>query len=169
MRADDDDDEDEAEAGPTAAGPAGDPALQSVRLDKWLWAARCFKTRGLASEACAAGHVKVGGVTAKAARSLKRGEEVTIKTGDGVRILEVLGLSERRGPAAVARTLYNDRSPPRPRRPRCPEWSCAIAASAGRPNKNAVTSAASAATDAAARTRPVAADAKRSGDIGAGQ
>jgi ribosome-associated heat shock protein Hsp15 len=85
-----------------------------VRLDKWLWAARCFKTRGLATEACAAGHVKVGGVTAKAARSLRRGEEVTIKTGDGLRILEVVGLSERRGPATVARTLYHDRSPPRP-------------------------------------------------------
>jgi ribosome-associated heat shock protein Hsp15 len=110
----DDDDDDDAGAGPAPSGPAGDPALQSVRLDKWLWAARCFKTRGLASEACAAGHVKVGGVTAKAARSLRRGEEVTIKTGDGLRILEVLGLSERRGPAAVARTLYNDRSPPRP-------------------------------------------------------
>lgn len=94
--------------------PPGDPGLQSVRLDKWLWAARCFKTRGLATEACAAGHVKVGGVTAKAARSLRRGEEVTIKTGDGLRILEVRGLSERRGPATVARTLYHDRSPPRP-------------------------------------------------------
>ncbi|MDC0670479.1 RNA-binding S4 domain-containing protein [Nannocystis radixulma] len=110
----DDDDDDEGEASPAPTGPAGDPALQSVRLDKWLWAARCFKTRGLASEACAAGHVKVGGVTAKSARSLRRGEEVTIKTGDGLRILEVLGLSERRGPAAVARTLYNDRSPPPP-------------------------------------------------------
>src|SRR5690606_32090512 len=82
-------------------------------LDKWLWAARCFKTRGLASEACSAGHVKVGGVTAKPARMLRRGEELTIKTGDELRILEVLGLSERRGPATVARTLYHDRSPPR--------------------------------------------------------
>jgi len=110
----DDDDDDDGEASPATTGPAGDPALQSVRLDKWLWAARCFKTRGLASEACAAGHVKIGGLAAKAARSLRRGEEITIKTGDGLRILEVLGLSERRGPAAVARTLYNDRSPPRP-------------------------------------------------------
>lgn len=107
----DDADDDAAAAVP---GPPGDPGLETVRLDKWLWAARCFKTRGLATEACAAGHVKVGGVTAKAARSLRRGEEVTIKTGDGLRILEVLGLSERRGPATVARTLYHDRSPPRP-------------------------------------------------------
>jgi ribosome-associated heat shock protein Hsp15 len=107
-------DGDDDDASPTTSEPPGDPGLESVRLDKWLWAARCFKTRGLASEACAAGHVKVGGVTAKPARSLRRGEEITIKTGDGLRILEVVGLSERRGPATVARTLYNDRSPPRP-------------------------------------------------------
>ncbi|HEY8376694.1 MAG TPA: RNA-binding S4 domain-containing protein [Nannocystis sp.] len=111
MREDDDHDEDATAANPE---PPGDPGLESVRLDKWLWAARCFKTRGLATEACAAGHVKVGGVTAKPARALRRGEEVTIKTGDGLRILEVVGLSERRGPATVARTLYHDRSPPRP-------------------------------------------------------
>ena len=115
MSADDDDDDDGGEAAAGAAEPAGDPALESVRLDKWLWAARCFKTRGLASEACAAGHVKVGGVTAKSSRPLRRGDEVTIKTGDGLRILAVKGLSERRGPAAVARTLYDDRSPPKPK------------------------------------------------------
>lgn len=115
MSADDEDDDDET-GGPAAgaAEPAGDPALESVRLDKWLWAARCFKTRGLASEACNAGHVKVGGVTAKPARPLRRGDEVTIKTGDGLRILAVKGLSERRGPATAARTLYDDKSPPRP-------------------------------------------------------
>ena len=65
-------------------------------------------------EACAAGRGQVGGVTAKPARPLKRGDEVTIKTGDGLRILAVKGLSERRGPAAVARTLYDDKSPPKP-------------------------------------------------------
>lgn len=110
------DDEDDEGVETEAAEPElpGDPAMQSVRLDKWLWAARCFKTRGLASEACAAGHVKVGGVTAKPSRPLKRGEEVTIKTGDGLRILAVKGLSDRRGPATVARTLYDDKSPPKP-------------------------------------------------------
>lgn len=113
MRGEDDDDEAETGAAQPAGEPPGDPGLEVVRLDKWLWAARCFKTRGLASEACSAGHVKVGGATAKPARSLRRGEEVTIKTGDELRIYEVLGLSERRGPANVARTLYHDRSPPR--------------------------------------------------------
>jgi ribosome-associated heat shock protein Hsp15 len=112
MSTDDDEDDDAGEA--TTPEQPGDPAMQSVRLDKWLWAARCFKTRGLASEACAAGHVKVGGVTAKPSRPLKRGEEVTIKTGDGLRILAVKGLSDRRGPATVARTLYDDKSPPKP-------------------------------------------------------
>lgn len=112
MSTDDEDDGDEREA--AEPEQPGDPAMQSVRLDKWLWAARCFKTRGLASEACAAGHVKVAGVTAKPSRPLKRGEEVTIKTGDGLRILAVKGLSDRRGPATVARTLYDDKSPPKP-------------------------------------------------------
>lgn len=112
MSTDDEDDGDEVEV--AAPELPGDPAMQSVRLDKWLWAARCFKTRGLASEACAAGHVKVGGATAKPSRPLKRGEEVTIKTGDGLRILAVKGLSDRRGPATVARTLYDDKTPPKP-------------------------------------------------------
>jgi ribosome-associated heat shock protein Hsp15 len=112
MSTDDEDDGDERED--AEPEQPGDPALQSVRLDKWLWAARCFKTRGLASEACTAGHVKVGGATAKSSRPLKRGEEVTIKTGDGLRILAVKGLSDRRGPATVARTLYDDKTPPKP-------------------------------------------------------
>jgi ribosome-associated heat shock protein Hsp15 len=104
--------EDDGPAG--AAAPSGDmTALASVRLDKWLWAARCFKTRGLASEACAAGHVKVNGDSVKAAKLLKRGDQVSIR-GEWLRILDVVGLSDRRGPAPVARTLYVDRSPPRP-------------------------------------------------------
>lgn len=113
MSADDEDDEAE-DSSSAAATVAGDPLMESVRIDKWLWAARCFKTRGLASEACAAGHVKVGGVAAKPARSIHRGDEITIKMGDGLMILEVKGLSDRRGPASVARTLYLDKSPLRP-------------------------------------------------------
>lgn len=114
MSDDDDDDDDLTGGGEPAPGIPGDPLMESVRLDKWLWAARCFKTRGLASEACAAGHVKVGGVAAKPARSIRRGDEITIKMGDGLMILEVKGLSDRRGPASVARTLYLDKSPLRP-------------------------------------------------------
>jgi ribosome-associated heat shock protein Hsp15 len=95
--------------------PSGDLAeMVSVRIDKWLWAARCFKTRGLASEAVAAGHVKVNGDSVKSAKLLRRGDQVTIRGEEHLRILDVVGLSDRRGPAPVARTLYVDRSPPRP-------------------------------------------------------
>jgi ribosome-associated heat shock protein Hsp15 len=92
----------------------GDPVGADVRLDKWLWAARCFKTRSSASDACAAGHVKVNGGSAKAAKSVRPGDRVEVVTPGGLRILEVAALSDRRGPAAVARTLYADHTPPPP-------------------------------------------------------
>jgi ribosome-associated heat shock protein Hsp15 len=89
-------------------------ALDSLRIDKWLWAARCFKTRGLAAEACSAGHVKVAGTSVKSSKLLRRGDEVTLRLGDELRILAVTGLSDRRGPAPAARSLYLDKSPPKP-------------------------------------------------------
>jgi ribosome-associated heat shock protein Hsp15 len=89
-------------------------ALDSLRIDKWLWAARCFKTRGLAAEACGAGHVKVAGTSVKSSKLLRRGDEVTLRLGDELRILVVTGLSDRRGPAPAARSLYLDKSPPKP-------------------------------------------------------
>lgn len=100
---------------PAAPAVNGDMAsLESVRIDKWLWAARCFKTRGLASEACAGGHVKVNGTSVKSAKLLKRGDEVTVRTGEELRILAVTGLSDRRGPAPVAATLFLDKTPVKP-------------------------------------------------------
>jgi len=110
---------DEAEGGEPAAAatPTVDAdmsALDSLRIDKWLWAARCFKTRGLAAEACGAGHVKVNGTSVKSAKLLRRGDELTIRLGDELRILAVTGLSDRRGPAPAARSLYLDKSPPKP-------------------------------------------------------
>jgi ribosome-associated heat shock protein Hsp15 len=87
-----------------------------VRIDKWLWAARCFKTRGLAAEACAAGHVKINGISAKPAKSVKIGDRLEVRTPGGLRVLEVAGLSDRRGPAEVARKLFVDHSPPPPPR-----------------------------------------------------
>ncbi|MCB9749534.1 MAG: RNA-binding S4 domain-containing protein [Myxococcales bacterium] len=86
----------------------------AVRLDKWLWAARCFKTRSLASAACSAGHVKVNGAAGKAAKPVRVDDEIVVRTPVGDRILVVVGLSERRGPASVARELYKDLTPPRP-------------------------------------------------------
>ncbi len=90
------------------------PDLTEVRIDKWLWAARMFKTRSLASDACGAGHVKVDGVSVKPAKSVRVGDRLEVRTPGGLRILEVAGLGERRGPAEVARTLYVDHTPPPP-------------------------------------------------------
>lgn len=91
-------------------GPAG------VRADKWLWAARMFKTRSLAAKACDAGHVKLAGEGVKPAKLLRIGDTLEIVTPGGLRILEVRGLSETRGPAPIARALYDDHSPPPPPR-----------------------------------------------------
>lgn len=92
------------------------PTPADVRLDKWLWASRCFKTRGLAADACAAGHVKLNGTSAKAAKSVKIGDRLEVRTPGGLRILEVAALSDRRGSAEVARTLFVDHTPPPPPR-----------------------------------------------------
>jgi len=85
-----------------------------VRIDKWLWAARCFKTRSVASQACNAGHVKVNGASVKPAKPVRPGDSVEVRTPGGLRILEIAALAERRGPAAVAQTLYVDHTPPPP-------------------------------------------------------
>jgi ribosome-associated heat shock protein Hsp15 len=91
-------------------------ALPGLRVDKWLWAARVFKTRSLAAKACEAGHVKLAGENVKPAKNVRVGETLEIVLPGGLKILEVKGLSETRGPAPVARTLYEDHSPPPPPR-----------------------------------------------------
>jgi len=85
-----------------------------VRVDKWLWAARCFKTRTQATAACDGGHVKLDGVTAKPSRPLKVGQVVEVLTPGGRRVLQVEALAQRRGPARAARGLYIDLTPPEP-------------------------------------------------------
>jgi ribosome-associated heat shock protein Hsp15 len=82
--------------------------VESVRIDKWLWAARFFKTRSAATDAVAGGHVHVGGARVKASRELRVGETVEIVQGRVRRTVVVTGLAERRGPAAVAATLYDE-------------------------------------------------------------
>jgi len=77
-----------------------------VRLDKWLWAARFFKTRGLAVDAIDGGKVEVNGERAKRAKQLQAGDSVRIRIGPYHHLITVLALSERRGPASVAATLY---------------------------------------------------------------
>ncbi len=85
---------------------------ERVRVDKWLWAARCFKTRTMASQACEGGHVKIDGQAVKAARRVRIGETIDVVTPGGRRVLEVKALAERRGPASLAKTLYVDHTPP---------------------------------------------------------
>ena len=80
----------------------------SVRMDKWLWAARFFKTRALAARACELGRIESNGQQAKPARDVRRGDMLQVKNDSGDFQVEVLLLSEIRGPAAVAQTLYRE-------------------------------------------------------------
>ena len=82
--------------------------MDSVRLDKWLWAARFFKTRSLATEAVTGGKVEVNGERAKPAKSIKPGDEVRLKLGPYEHILIVRALGDRRGPASIAQGLYEE-------------------------------------------------------------
>ena len=82
--------------------------MDSVRLDKWLWAARFFKTRSLATEAIAGGKVDVNGDRAKPAKAVKPGDEIRLRIGPYEHILMVRQLGDRRGPASVAQTLYEE-------------------------------------------------------------
>jgi ribosome-associated heat shock protein Hsp15 len=77
-----------------------------VRIDKWLWAARFFKTRALASKACDLGRIQANGLKAKPAREVHAGDLLRIENEGGIFQIEVLQLSEMRGPAAVAQKLY---------------------------------------------------------------
>ncbi|KAF7599772.1 MAG: RNA-binding protein [Candidatus Dactylopiibacterium carminicum] len=84
------------------------PGLLGVRIDKWLWAARFFKTRSLATDAVEGGRVQLNGVRVKPAKEVKRGDRVALSIGDLNWELIVEDLSEKRGPATVARTLYRE-------------------------------------------------------------
>ena len=92
-----------------------------VRLDKWLWAARFFKTRSLATEAVSGGKVEVNGERAKPAKAIKPGDEIRLRLGPYEHILIVRGLAERRGPAAVAQALYQETDASRQARERLTE------------------------------------------------
>jgi ribosome-associated heat shock protein Hsp15 len=80
----------------------------AVRIDKWLWAARFFKTRSLAGRACEVGKIEWNGNQAKAAREVKVGDLLRVRNEGGDFQVEVLALSEMRGPAAVAQALYRE-------------------------------------------------------------
>ncbi|WP_313705476.1 RNA-binding S4 domain-containing protein [Massilia sp.] len=80
----------------------------NVRIDKWLWAARFFKTRSLAAEAVDRGRVRIGGEPVKPARNVKLNDRIFIDNGSDRWEVVVLGISDKRGPAPVARELYRE-------------------------------------------------------------
>jgi len=82
------------------------PEDTRVRLDKWLWAARFYKTRALAAEEIGRGRVSVNGQPAKASRELRPGDRIVLRQGPVERTVDLLALSNVRGPAPVAQTLY---------------------------------------------------------------
>jgi ribosome-associated heat shock protein Hsp15 len=82
--------------------------MNGVRIDKWLWAARFFKTRALASRACELGRIESNAQQAKASREVRAGDRVKIKNESGDFDIEVLAVSDTRGPAAVAQALYRE-------------------------------------------------------------
>lgn len=80
----------------------------NVRIDKWLWAARFFKTRSLAAEAVDRGRVRIGGEPVKPARNVKLNDKIFVDNGSDRWEVVVLGISDKRGPAPVARELYRE-------------------------------------------------------------
>ena len=89
-----------------------------LRLDKWLWHARFFKTRSLAARQVGGGHVRVNDVRAtKPAQTVTPGDVLTFPQARQIRVVRVCALGDRRGPASEAQTLYEDLDPPRPEAP----------------------------------------------------
>lgn len=93
------------------AGPA-----DKIRLDKWLWYARFFKTRGIASKLVTGGHVRVNGdKAAKPAQAVASGDVLTFAQGQRIRVIRIVAPGTRRGPASEAQELYDDLTPPETR------------------------------------------------------
>ena len=114
--------------------------LQTLRVDKWLWAARFFRTRSLAAEEIGKGRVQVNEQTAKASREVRVGDLVTLRQGTVQRTVTVRGISAQRGPAPVAQQLYEETADSIAARERAAEQrrlapEPALSLSEGRPTK----------------------------------
>src|SRR5258706_15194776 len=113
--------------------------MLSVRIDKWLWAARFFKTRALATRACGLGRIQCNGHPAKPAREVRMGDMLQVTNEGGEFQIEVLLLSEARGPAEIAQTLSRETEASREQRPKVAAERKAMMQSeqfpAGRPSK----------------------------------
>ncbi|MFK7874724.1 MAG: RNA-binding S4 domain-containing protein [Paracoccaceae bacterium] len=91
---------------------------EKLRVDKWLWYARFFKTRTLAASQVTGGHVRINSVkVSKAATGIGPGDVLTFPIGEHIRVIRVEAIGTRRGPAPEAQTLYTDLDPPKPRAP----------------------------------------------------
>ena len=98
-------------AGPGGKAPGSkpDPAAARLRIDKWLWQARFFKTRSLAAEVAEGGHIRVNGQPiTRASREVGPGDTLTFRQDKRIRLIRVLGTGVRRGPASEATTLFID-------------------------------------------------------------
>ncbi len=117
-----------------------DEAPQTQRLDRWLWYARIFKTRTLAAKFVQDGHVRVttNQATVRAEKpsfTIRPGDTLVFTRGEQLRILEIIALAARRGPASEAQTLYTDQSPPRPPKEERTTAPFSREKGAGRPTK----------------------------------
>jgi ribosome-associated heat shock protein Hsp15 len=92
----------------TSAQRAAAPTIPNVRLDIWLWAARFFKTRSLAKQAIEGGKIELNDAPGRAAKAVRIGDRLRIRRGEESFVVEVAALSEQRGPATVAQTLYRE-------------------------------------------------------------
>ncbi|WEN14360.1 RNA-binding S4 domain-containing protein [Rhodanobacter sp. AS-Z3] len=119
--------------------PVSSESVATTRVDVWLWAARFFKTRSLAKQAIDGGHISVNDAGCKPARTLRVGDHLKISRGEERMEVEVLALSERRGPASVAQTLYDETESSRATREAARELHRLIGAGAPpkRPDKQA--------------------------------
>ncbi|GAB1362607.1 RNA-binding S4 domain-containing protein [Rhodobacter sp.] len=102
-------------AGPGSrdTGPRPAPAAPRLRIDKWLWQARFFKTRSLAAAVVETGHVRVNGQPiARPSREVGAGDTLTFPQGRNIRLIRITGTGVRRGPACEAMTLFIDLDPP---------------------------------------------------------
>ena len=95
--------------------------MDTVRIDKWLWAARFYKTRSLASQAVSGGHVELNHQRVKPARTVQVGDQLVVRCEHAEFTVHILGLSERRGAATVARTLYAETDASVAKREQCEE------------------------------------------------
>jgi len=97
--------------------------VDKLRVDKWLWQARFFKTRSLASGTVRAGHLRVNGQkVSKPATNVKLGDVLTFAQGRDVRVVKLRAIGSRRGPASEAQTLYHDLTPEREKHPHAPRF-----------------------------------------------